>query len=83
MNATQMHTIIVPIIVLIFSGLVSIVIGDASNKIKKIEKDTKEIRDNYLERFEKVQRQANENKEEILLKIADIKVMLEKEFVRK
>lgn len=83
MSTAQIHQIFIPVLVLVLSGLVGLVVKTVFEKIKNVESETKEIKENYLERFEKVHEQANEHKEEILKSIADIKIMLEREFVRK
>lgn len=83
MSTVQIHQILIPVLVLVLSGLVGLVVKTVFEKIKTVETETKQIRTNYLDRFEKVQNQANENKEEILYSIGSLKIMLEREFVRK
>lgn len=83
MDVGQIHQVLIPVAVLAVSGMVGLIVKIIFERIKNVEYETKEIKENYLERFEKVHEQANEHKEEILKSIADIKIMLEREFVRK
>lgn len=83
MDVGQIHQVLIPVAVLAVSGMVGLIVKIIFERIKNVEYETKEIKENYLDRFEKVQLQASEHKEEILQSIADIKIMLEREFVRK
>ena len=83
MNVGQIHQVLIPVVALAVSGMVGLIVKIIFARIKKNEDESKEIKENYLERFEKVHEQANEPKEEILKSIAEIRIMLEREFVRK
>ena len=83
MSVAQIHQVLIPIAALVVSGMVGLIVKIIFARIKKNEDESKEIKENYLERFEKVHEQANEPKEEILKSIAEIRIMLEREFVRK
>ena len=83
MNVGQIHQVLIPVAALAISGIVGLIVKIIFARIKKNEDESKEIKENYLERFEKVHEQANEHKEEILKSIAEIRIMLEREFVRK
>ena len=83
MSVAQIHQVLIPVAALAVSGMVGLIVKIIFARIKKNEDESKEIKENYLERFEKVHEQANEPKEEILKSIAEIRIMLEREFVRK
>jgi len=83
MTVQQLHQIFIPVLVLAFSSLIGMSVKNILNRLRKVENDNSQIKENYIDRFEKVREEANSNKEEILLSIADLKIKLEREFVRK
>ncbi len=52
-------------------------------ELELIKNESKEIKGNYLSRFEEVHENIHDTKDSILTGIAEIKIMLEKEYVRK
>lgn len=83
MTVQQLHQIFIPVLVLALSSLIGMAVKNILNRLRKVEDDNSQIKENYIDRFEKVREEANSNKEEILLSIADLKIKLEREFVRK
>jgi len=83
MTVQQLHQVFIPVLVLVFSSLIGMSVKNVLNRLRKVENDNSQIKENYIDRFEKVREEANSNKEEILLSLADLKIKLEREFVRK
>jgi len=83
MTVQQLHQIFIPVLVLALSSLIGMSVKNILNRLRKVEDDNSQIKENYIDRFEKVREEANSNKEEILLSLADLKIKLEREFVRK
>ena len=87
---STVQQIIIPIIFGIIAGLIGVIANMVWERIKSIEREiesirneSKEIKGNYLSRFEEVHENIHSTKDSILTGIAEIKLMLEKEYVRK
>ncbi len=52
-------------------------------ELSEIRNESKEIKGNYLSRFEEVHENIHSTKDSILMGISEIKLLLEREYVRK
>lgn len=64
------------ITITIILGLVAYLYRQSEQKIKDVENENKEIKDNYLTRFEDVNRNINNLKLEILESLNDLKIQI-------
>lgn len=77
------NQIVTAVIIFFLTIGITMVFTNSQKKFNELENEIKNIKGNYLNRFQKIYEQATMNNEKIMNGLNEIKLLIEREFVRK